>query len=156
MVVNQQSTYYIPYLSTSLFVSMPSLVTTIATVIICTTISLRPNNPPPIESELSRLYSHQSSKITPLTSVLLYQFPIHQFFLYVLVPSDFVLVGWQEGHPSCKKLSGGMLAWLPVWTRSRFAYMAQLMPLPLTNSCSSKSRLVLPSWFYLSGTGSPR
>ena len=31
-------------------------------------------------------------------------------------------------------------------------HMAQLMPLPLTISCSSKSRLVLPSWFYLSGT----
>jgi len=26
-------------------------------------------------------------------------------------------------------------------------HMAQLMPLPLTESCSSKSRLVLPSWF---------
>ena len=25
-----------------------------------------------------------------------------------------LLVGWQEGHPVCKKLSGGMLAWLPV------------------------------------------
>jgi len=25
--------------------------------------------------------------------------------------------------------------------------MAQLMPLPLTFSCSSKSRLVLPEWF---------
>jgi len=34
-------------------------------------------------------------------------------------------------------------------------HMAQLMPLPLTISCSSKSRLVLPSWLYLSGTGSP-
>jgi len=32
---------------------------------------------------------------------------------------------------------------------------AQRMSLPLTVSCSSKSRLVLPSWFYLSGTGSP-
>jgi len=29
------------------------------------------------------------------------------------------------------------------------------MLLPLTVSCCSKSRLVLPSWFYLSGTGSP-
>ena len=28
-------------------------------------------------------------------------------------------------------------------------HMAQLMPLPLTISCSSKSRLVLPSWWYL-------
>ena len=34
-------------------------------------------------------------------------------------------------------------------------YMAHLMPLPLTISCSSKSILVLPSWFYLSGVGSP-
>jgi len=29
------------------------------------------------------------------------------------------------------------------------------MPLKLASSCSSKSRLVLPSWFYLSGAGSP-
>jgi len=34
-------------------------------------------------------------------------------------------------------------------------HMAQLMPLPLTIFCSSKLRLVLPFWFYLSGTGSP-
>jgi len=33
--------------------------------------------------------------------------------------------------------------------------MVQLMPLPLTTSCSGKSRLVLTSWFYLSGAGSP-
>jgi len=34
-------------------------------------------------------------------------------------------------------------------------HMAQLMLQPLTISCSSKSRLVWPSWFYVSGTGSP-
>jgi len=27
-----------------------------------------------------------------------------------------LLVGWQEGHPVCKKLSGGVLAWLSVWS----------------------------------------
>jgi len=26
-----------------------------------------------------------------------------------------LLVGWQEGHPACKTLSGGVLAWLSVW-----------------------------------------
>jgi len=26
-----------------------------------------------------------------------------------------LLVGRQEGHPACKKLSGGVLAWLLVW-----------------------------------------
>jgi len=49
-----------------------------------------------------------------------------------------LLVGRQEGHPhpACKKLRGGMLAWLS-GMRCRIA-------LPLTFSCSSKSRLVLP------------
>jgi len=64
-----------------------------------------------------------------------------------------LLVGWQEGHPACKTLSGrcwhGCLGW------GADLHKAQQMPLPLTNSCSSKSRLVLPSWFYLSGTSSP-
>jgi len=27
-----------------------------------------------------------------------------------------LLVGQQEGHPACKKLSGGVLAWLYVWS----------------------------------------
>ena len=27
-----------------------------------------------------------------------------------------LLVGRQEGHPACKKLSGGMLVWLSVWS----------------------------------------
>ena len=26
-----------------------------------------------------------------------------------------LLVGWQEGHPACKKLSGEVLSWLSVW-----------------------------------------
>jgi len=27
-----------------------------------------------------------------------------------------LLVEQQEGHPACKKLSGGVLAWLSVWS----------------------------------------
>jgi len=30
-----------------------------------------------------------------------------------------LLVGQQEGHPACKKLSGGVLAWLSVWSGKR-------------------------------------
>jgi len=66
-----------------------------------------------------------------------------------------LLIGWQEGHPACKKLSGGMLAWLYVFLHGADLHMAKLMSLPLTISCSSKSRLVLCSWFYLSGARSP-
>jgi len=50
-----------------------------------------------------------------------------------------LLVGWQEGHPACKKLSGGVLAWLSVW--SKVQTMAELMPLPPTVSCFSKLQI---------------
>jgi len=66
-----------------------------------------------------------------------------------------LLVGWQEEHPACKKLSGGGAGEIVCLWRGADLHMAQLMPLLLTTSCDSKSRLVLPSWFYLSGAGSP-
>ena len=28
-----------------------------------------------------------------------------------------LLVGRQEGHPACKKLRGGVLVWLSVWSK---------------------------------------
>jgi len=39
--------------------------------------------------------------------------------------------------------------------RGADVHVAQLMPLPLTIACSSKSRLVLPEWFWFSGAGLP-
>ena len=47
-----------------------------------------------------------------------------------------LLVGQQEGHPACKKLSGaGLVIGLQ---RGADLHMAQLMPLSLTVSCFSK------------------
>jgi len=38
-------------------------------------------------------------------------------FIVCMYPQCFDAVGWrQEGHPACKKLSGGVLAWLSVWS----------------------------------------
>jgi len=37
-------------------------------------------------------------------------------FLFLIFSALTLLVGWQEGHPACKKLSGGVLAWLSVWS----------------------------------------
>ena len=51
-----------------------------------------------------------------------------------------LLVGRQEGHPACKKLSSEVLAWLSVWSEVQTC-MAQLMPLPLTVSCFSKIQI---------------
>jgi len=33
-----------------------------------------------------------------------------------------LLVGRQEGHPACKKLTGGVLAWLSVWSKVQTAH----------------------------------
>jgi len=37
-------------------------------------------------------------------------------FLCISFSALTLLVGWQEGHPACKKPSGGELAWLFVWS----------------------------------------
>jgi len=52
-----------------------------------------------------------------------------------------LLVGRQEGHPACKKLSGGVLAWLSAWSEVQTLHMSQLMPLPLTVSCFGKIQI---------------
>jgi len=62
-----------------------------------------------------------------------------------------MLVGWQEGHPACKKTEWwgvSVVIWLG---RGADLHMAQLIPLPVTVSCSRKSRLVLvlPFWYRL-------
>jgi len=59
-----------------------------------------------------------------------------------------LLVGRQEGHPACKKLSGGVLAWLS-GARCRLAYGPA--------DATATHCLLLhknPDWCYLSGTGS--
>jgi len=58
------------------------------------------------------------------------------------------LVGWQEGHPACKKLRWGASVVICL-ERDAVLHTTQLMPLPLTVSCSSKSKLVLPFWQWL-------
>ena len=51
-----------------------------------------------------------------------------------------LLVGRQEGHPACKKLSGGVLAWLSVWS----AVQTCIWPSHSLSLASVKSRLLLP------------
>jgi len=42
-------------------------------------------------------------------------FSVHYIIKILHLPLT-LLVGRQEGHPACKKLSGGVLAWLSVWS----------------------------------------
>ena len=70
-----------------------------------------------------------------------------------------LLVGRQEGHPACKKQSGGVLAWLSVWSEVQTCIWPSRCHCHSLSLASVKSRLVLPFWYRLypvsrHGTGS--
>jgi len=60
-----------------------------------------------------------------------------------------LLVGRQEGHLACKKLSGGVLAWLSVWSEVQTCIWPRWCHCHSLSLASIKSRLVLPFWYRL-------
>jgi len=39
--------------------------------------------------------------------------------MYTAFSALTLLVGWQEWHPACKKMSGSILVWLSVWGKEQ-------------------------------------
>ena len=60
-----------------------------------------------------------------------------------------LLVGRHEWHPACKKLSGGVLAWLSVWSEMQTCIWPSWCHCHSLSIASVKSRLVLPFWYRL-------
>ena len=60
-----------------------------------------------------------------------------------------LLVGRQEGHPACKKQSGGVLAWLSVWSEVQTCIWSSWCHSHSLSLAPVKSRLVLPIWYQL-------
>ena len=60
-----------------------------------------------------------------------------------------LLVGWQEGHPACKKPSGGVLAWLSVWSEVQTCMWPSWCHCHSLSLAPVKSRLILPFWYRL-------
>jgi len=60
-----------------------------------------------------------------------------------------LLVGRQEGHPACKNLSGGVLAWLFVWSEVQTCIWPSWCHCHSLSLTSVTSRLVLPFWYRL-------
>jgi len=58
-------------------------------------------------------------------------------------------VGRQEGHPACKKLSGGVLVCLSVWSKVQTCIWPSWCHCHSLSLASVKSRLVLPFWYRL-------
>ena len=74
---------------------------------------------------MSRLHSNMRKQVNKATAdatathCLLLQYNPYWFYLtgtgYPFSALT-LLVGQQEGHPACKKLSSGVLAWLSLWS----------------------------------------
>jgi len=83
----------------------------------------------------------------------------HQFFVHVtcgrvclqccVFSALMLLVGQLEGHPTCKKLSGGVLVWLSVWSEVQTCIWPSWCHCHSLSVASVKSRLVLPFWYRL-------
>jgi len=54
-----------------------------------------------------------------------------------------------EGHPACKKQSGGVLAWLSAWSAVQTCIRPSWCHCHSLSLASVKSRLVLPFWYRL-------
>jgi len=85
---------------------------------------------------LNMLMLHHS-----ITSVSVF---VHRAFSALML-----LVGWQEGHLACKKLSGGVLAWLSVWCAMQTCICPSWCHCHSLSLASVKSRQVLPFWYRL-------
>ena len=60
-----------------------------------------------------------------------------------------LLLGQQEGHPACKTLSGGVLAWLSVWSEVQTCIWPSWCHCHSLSIASVKSTLDLPFWYRL-------
>ena len=60
-----------------------------------------------------------------------------------------LLVGQQEGHPACKKLRGGVLVWLSVWSEVQTCIRSSWCHCHSLSLASVKSRLVSPFCYRL-------
>ena len=112
-----------------------------------------------------KITSPQAAPQTPLTKILRTflsgrhnSFIIHSLFRFKKIYVVFfvcafsaltLLVGLQAGHPACKKLSGGVLVWLSVWSEVQTCIWPSWCHCHSLSLASVKSRLVLPYWYRL-------
>jgi len=82
----------------------------------------------------------------PDVFILSYVFIWSDSFVFMFLLLSFngltLLVGRQEGHPVCKKLSGGVLAWLSVWCDVHICIWPSWCQCHSLSLASVKSRLV--------------
>ena len=93
---------------------------------------------------------HSSSIAKPSQQSKPAGFFCHYLPLFLMAFSALtLLVGRQEGHPACKNLSGGVLAWLSIWSEVKTCTWPCWCHCHSLSLASVKSTLVLPFWYRL-------
>ena len=87
--------------------------------------------------------------IQDLASVYCWWFGLAWLELLCAFSALTLLVGRQEGHPACKKLSGEVLVWLSVWSEVQTCIQPSWCHCHSLSLAPVKSRLVLPFWYRL-------
>jgi len=87
--------------------------------IICRILGWQPEKPVDARPRHERVVVIKHAFLREDFEVDLLQFSLFQLWLIMFVAFSALtlLVGRQEGHPACKNLSGGVLAWLSVWSK---------------------------------------
>jgi len=118
----------------------------------------------PQSGKITGIHSSSTTRLLSIWALLSLrqcQYPVaHSIFLFpdfakVWCFQCFVTVGWAAGMASSLQKTEWWDAGVVVSGQGADLHMAQLMLLALTFSYSSKSRLVLPSWFNLSVPAHP-
>ena len=99
----------------------------------------------------------ESNKATPRCVGILCTEDVLQYCISFKDLSHFIcafsaltlLVARQEGHPACKKLSGGVLTWLSVWSEVQTCIRPSWCHCHSLSLALVKSWLVLPFWYRL-------
>ena len=97
----------------------------------------------------ARCLSHCPSKHWNKCNILCFIEFWHTLWTFLAFSALMLLVGWQEGHPACKKLSGRVLVWLSVWSEMHTCIWPSWCHCLSLSLASVKSRLVLPFWYRL-------
>jgi len=116
-------------------------------------LTLLPSSRLPYSSYSLRSRRHQFSLPQLNTALYHYMFVNRCLFQYIVLSFLLIaltlLVGQQEGHPACKKLSGEVLVWLFVWSEVQTCIRPSWCHYHSLSLASVKSRLVLRFWYRL-------
>ena len=103
---------------------------------------------PPVFEEMWKLLRISHFQLFFFNRFLAFQY-LYLLMRHFAFSAMTLLVGRQKGHRACKKLSGGVLMWLSLWSEVQTCIRPSWCHCHSLSLASVRSRLVLPFWYWL-------